>query len=109
MKNRLLLELENLRKSINRETINPRVPNHLEIKDLSPLISMVAEARANYIEALLKLAETTQGKAPEPAQLNQLRQYREIFEELVTAVNALETVIQREYLDVRSDKKPAAF
>jgi len=105
MKNRMLIELERIRKEINREVINPLVPE-LALADLSPLLTMVANARADYVKELLDLAQTNEGEAPSNEQINQLRDRRVIFEELVTATNALETVIQRDYMDVKGSRKP---
>ncbi|MFC6672479.1 hypothetical protein [Marinobacterium aestuariivivens] len=98
--NRLLMQLEKLRREINREIINPRVPE-LALEDLRPMLTMVAEARADYLVELLELAKLADGKAPSPDQIRRLRHCRETFDELVAAANALETVIQRDYLDVR--------
>jgi len=107
MKNRLLLELERLRKDINRNIINPLVPE-LALHDLEPIITMVARARADYVKALIDLSAQVGDAAPSVEQAKELRDRRIIFEELVDAMNALETVIQREYMDVISSPKPNA-
>lgn len=104
MKNRMLIELERIRKEINREVINPLVPE-LALADLTPLLTMVANARANYVKELLDLAQATEGQAPSNEQISQLRDRRVVFEELVTATNALETVVQREYMDVKGAQR----
>ncbi|WP_114418216.1 hypothetical protein [Marinospirillum perlucidum] len=105
MKNRMLIELERIRKDINREVINPLVPE-LSLADLGPLLTMVANARAQYVKTLLDLAQSTEGEAPQVEQVQALRDQRFIFEELVAATNALETVIQREYMDVKDSQRP---
>ncbi len=105
MKNRLLLELEGLRKEVNRGIINPLVPE-LALNDLKPIINMVARARADYVKALIDLAASVGDTAPSIEQAKELRDRRIIFEELVDATNALETVIQREYMDVITKPKP---
>lgn len=105
MKNRLLLELEGLRKEINRGIINPLVPE-LALNDLKPIINMVARARADYVKALIDLAASVTDAAPSIEQAKELRDRRIIFEELVDATNALEAVIQREYMDVITKPKP---
>jgi len=99
--NRLLMELDKHRRQVNREIINPKLPE-LAIQDLKPVLEMVAHARGDYLAALMSIAEATEGDTPSDDQIGELRQRRETFEELVSAVNALETVIQREYLDVKS-------
>lgn len=105
MKNRLLLELEGLRKDINQRIINPLVPE-LALHDLEPILSLVARARADYVKALIDLAAKVKDTAPSVEQAKELRDRRIIFEELVNAMNALETVIQREYIDVITKPKP---
>ena len=62
---------------------------------------MVAHARAAYISELIDIANISSGNAPSADQVRQLKACRETFDELVAAVNALETVIQRDYPDVK--------
>ncbi|MGH1449180.1 MAG: hypothetical protein ACRBBM_07140 [Pseudomonadaceae bacterium] len=102
--NRLLLELEKQRKEINRSIINPAIPE-LSLESLNPMLTMVAQARKNYLCCLTEMADISQGKAPDSEQVATLRGYREIYDELVSAVNALETAIQRDYLDVRTSRR----
>lgn len=108
MKNRLLIELETHRKAINRDIINPLVPE-LSLDDLKPLLTLVARARADYVKTLLELPAAVGETTPEVEQIKELRNKRIIFEELVDAVNALETVIQREYMDVKVKPKSPSF
>jgi hypothetical protein len=63
---------------------------------------MVAHARAAYISELIDIANISGGNAPSSDQIKQLKACREHFDELVAAMNALEAVIQRDYLDVKS-------
>lgn len=104
MKNRLLLELEGLRKDVNRTVINPLIPE-LGLDNLEPILRLVARARADYIKEFVDLSNQMKGAAPSVEQIRELRNRRIIFEELVDAMNALETVIQREYIDVISKRK----
>lgn len=101
--NRLLLELDRQRRDINREIINPRMPE-LALTDLKPVLTMVAQARADYISQLLELAGSCHDQAPTSEQIATLKRSRETFDELVAAVNALESVISRDYLDVKSSR-----
>lgn len=101
--NRLLMELDKFRREINREVINPQLPE-LSIEDLKPMLKMVAHARAEYVHELLEIAKLAEDGVPTPEQIRQLKSCRETYEELVSAANALEAVIQRDYLDVRSTK-----
>ena len=102
--NRLLLELEKQRKEINRSIINPAIPE-LSLESLNPMLTMVAQARKNYLCCLTEMADICQGNAPDSEQVATLRGYRETYDELVSAVNALETAIQRDYLDVRTSRR----
>jgi len=96
--NRLLLQLEQTRKEINREIINPEIKT-LSLKELEPIVRMVAHARAAYVEELFRLAGETEGKHA-PEDVSHLQGLRERYEQLVTAANALETMIKRGYVDV---------
>ncbi len=102
--NRLLLELEKLRREVNREVINPAIPA-LSIEALKPMLSMIAQCRKDYLCCLLDIAEHSAGKPPDEEQVARLRAYRETYDELVNAANALETAIQRDYLDVRVSRR----
>lgn len=104
--NRLLLELERQRREINREIINPRFPK-LSLDDLKPLLTLVAHARADYVQQLLDIANNSTEQPPGQEQIHQLKRCRETFDELVAATNALETLIQRDYLDVQSGHQEA--
>lgn len=99
--NRLLLELENYRRAINREIINPQFPK-LTLDDLKPLLTLVAHSRAAYLHELLDIANASSSKVPSQEQIKRLQTCREAYDELVAATNALETVIHRDYLDVKS-------
>lgn len=102
--NRLLLELEKQRREINRNIINAAIPE-LSLEALNPMLTMVAQARKNYLCCLTDMAKTCQGKAPDSEQIATLRAFRETYDELVSAANALETAIQRDYLDVRTSRR----
>lgn len=95
--NRLLLELEQTRRQVNRSVINPEIKT-LGLNDLKPIIAMVADARAAYVTELFDLAHKHKGEAPDD--IGRLHELRESFEELVAAANALETMIKRGYVDV---------
>ncbi len=97
--NRMLMMLDKLRREVNREIINPDFPE-LSLDDLKPMLRMVAMARSTYVKELLTVADQAPNAIPTPEQMRQLKECRETFEELVAAANALETVIQRDYLDI---------
>lgn len=97
--NRLLLAFEQQLREINRETLNPMI-EELNTEQLAPVIHMVAVARGNYLKALIQAAAETQGEMPSDTQIKELQKMRVRYDELVSAVKALETAIQRGYLDV---------
>ena len=99
--NRLLMELERSMRTINHEVINPEI-TELTIDGLRPVLCLVANARARYLKALFDLgaSEKESGGRPTEAQFDELRQLRLEYDELVNGAKALETAIQRGYLDV---------
>lgn len=97
--NRLLMELERSMRAINRDVINPAIPN-LNIDDLAPVQRLVASARARYLQAFFELGAGAEGSEPTASQFDELRRLRGEFTELAEAAKALETAIQRGYLDV---------
>ncbi len=98
--NRLLLELEQAIRTINQEVINPVIPE-LTIKGLRPVLKMVANARAAYLKTLIDLSADTNGELLSSNQVEKLRHLRVAYDECVAGAQALETAIQREYLDVK--------
>ena len=103
--NRLLMELERSMRAINHEVINPQI-TELTIAGLRPVLCMVANARARYLKALFDLGASESGndERPTEAQFAELRTLREEYDELVSGAQALETAIQRGYLDVTDSK-----
>jgi len=97
--NRFLMELDRARRVINREVIAERLPE-LKLEQLTPMLRMVAHARADYVETFLAVADNASDGVPTTEQLARLKAKRLAFDELVAAANALETVVQREYLEI---------
>jgi len=98
--NRLLLEISSRIRELNRRIINPVIPE-LALDDLSPVLKLVAMARAAYLKELFDLAGIVGDQIPSPGQVTQLSHLRSTYEELVTGVQALESAIERGYLDVQ--------
>ncbi len=98
--NRFLMEQDKLRREINREIMQPAF-KQLSRAELEPLLRVVANSRVRYIKQLMEVARGGDGSV-DAAQLAELRHCRETFQELVEAANALETIIERGYLDVES-------
>jgi len=96
---RLIMELDKHRREINREHISPTL-NTCNIDTLTPVVKVVAKARADYMECLMTISNAAEQSSSTPEQIEELRQHRLAYEELVSAANALETVIQRGYVDV---------
>jgi len=94
--NRMMLELERMRRSINRQTIAAQV-GEPTLAELEPVITMVAEVRAEDIKSVFDLATQCEG-APSSEQIAKLRERRVAFSELVDAANAIETAISRGYV-----------
>jgi hypothetical protein len=97
--NRLLLQIERAMRAINQATITPVLPE-LTLADFDPVISMVARTRVQYLQALFDMAEASGDGVPDEDQIAELRSLRLSYEEQVAATKALETAIQRGYLDV---------
>ncbi|MDX2504795.1 MAG: hypothetical protein QNL62_10005 [Gammaproteobacteria bacterium] len=98
--NRLLIQFEKSVREINRDEINPKILE-LTLTDLNPVVLMVAHARAHYLKMLFDLASSSSGKIPSPEQMSNLKTLRENYEELVKGSKALETAIERGYLDIQ--------
>jgi hypothetical protein len=95
---RLLLELEKIRRDVNREIMNPAIPE-LGIEDFKPIVTMAARARLAYLQELVDIVRLDP-EMPSHEQITMLARKRERYDELRMAVNALETAIERGYLDV---------
>ena len=96
---RLLLAFEQHMRTINRDILNPMI-EELSLDDLEPMQRMVAEARGRYLKAFLEIAAEADGQLPDDARIKALHHHRLRYDELVAAAQALETAIQRGYLDV---------
>jgi hypothetical protein len=99
MHNRLLLEMSNSIRQLNQDIINPAIPE-LTLDDLVPVMTMVASARRDYLQELMAVANATSGELPSVDQIKSLRNFRLLYEELLSGAQALETAIERGYLDV---------
>ncbi len=93
---RLLLTLEQERRTINRETISP-VIQEMDMDTLQPIVTMIAEVRAEYIKSLIDLSQNRNGM-PTDDEIKSLTALRRSFTELVDAANAMETAIERGYI-----------
>jgi hypothetical protein len=98
--NKLLLVFEQTVKNINREVINVQF-EELAIAHITPVINLVARARADYLKELFDVANEFPDTLPPSERVGKLKDHRVRYEELISASQALETAIQRNYLDVQ--------
>lgn len=103
---RLLVNFSGHVREINRSIIN-EIADPLTLDKLTPVVTTVANARADYLRALFNHANES---ADDNAQsdVSELKRARERYEELVSAANAMEIMIERGYLDV-ADSRPSAL
>lgn len=97
--NRMMLEIDRAIRAINRQIINPEIPE-ISLGDLSPVLKLVAKSRAAYLKELFDIANLSEDM-PSVEQIKHLNNLRLTFEELVLATKALQTAIERGYLDIR--------
>lgn len=94
---RQLLMLEQLRRTINLETISSEIPMP-SMDDITPILKMVAEVRTAYLKGLFDVANECEG-IPTIEQIQKLQELRRSYSELVDATNALETALERGYIN----------
>jgi hypothetical protein len=97
--NRLLLQVDKRIREINRDVLNPAI-KELTLTDLEPVMELVARTRAAYLKELFAVTEMVGNGLPSPEQLRQLASYRLMYEELQKGAQALDTALERGYLDV---------
>lgn len=96
---RLLLLLEQTLKEVNCDIIDAEFEK-LTIDDLKPVLNLVARTRADYFKELFAVADEFPDALPPADRIEQLKRHRVRYEELVSASQALETAIERNYLSV---------
>lgn len=97
--NRARLAIENDIRRINREIIHGLIPD-VALADLEPFFRLVAEARGTYIKHLLEL--TRGKKLPlNDDEVRELSLRRRAYDELIHGAHALETAIERGYVDFK--------
>jgi hypothetical protein len=98
---RLKLKLDKSVREINKEIINPEIPE-LMIEDLMPVFRLVAKCRAAYLKKLFHVTLAAKKGLPDNVQVKALADLRETYEETLKASQALEVAIERGYLDVKA-------
>ena len=99
---RTRMEMVQVLRRVNRETIQDLVPN-LAVHQLKPFFKLVANARGNYIKRLVGLANGNEG-VPTDEQMNELIQLRRTYDELIHGAQMIETAIERGYIDTAADQ-----
>jgi len=101
--NRLLLLLEKSLRDTNRRILSKEI-EALNIDDLKPVLELVARCRADYLKNLFAIAAEFTSDLPLPDRIATLRESRLRYEEVLSASQALEVTIDRDYLDVDTSK-----
>lgn len=96
--NRMMLEIDQTIKDINREVINPEI-RELAMGDLVPVFNLIAKTRAAYLKELFDIAKISE-EMPSKDQVERLGNLRKTYDEMLSASKALLTAIERGYLDV---------
>lgn len=97
--NRLLLLIDRELREINHRVIHKEFKK-LTIDDLKPSLDLVARARADYLKDLFDIAKEFPDSLPPADRVETLKEHRIRYDELVAASKAMETAIERSYLDV---------
>ena len=96
---RFLLESEQLIRDENRKIIHERIPK-LTKDSILALAITVARLRAKYLESAFRLSALDQNEPVDEHSFNELRRYRELYEELHSAYEAIQSAIEHGYLDI---------
>lgn len=98
--NRARLAIEDDIRRINREVIHGLIPD-VALADLEPFFHLVAEARGSYIKHLLELTQNRKKLPLDDNEVRELNLRRRAYDELIHGAHALETAIERGYIDFR--------
>ncbi len=98
---RLKLKVDKMIREINQEVINPEIPE-LVTEDLEPVFKLVAKCRAAYLKKLFHVTLAAGKGLPDKENTKELAGLRKTYEEILKATQALETAIERGYLDVKT-------
>lgn len=98
---RMMLAFEQQLRETNREIVNPMV-EAVHLDNITPVLSMVAKARGHYLKAIFELAQATDGELPDDNQIKEIAKSKIRYDQLMAASQALETAIQRGYLDIKT-------
>lgn len=97
-----LRRAEMLISEANREIIGPMIPDITE-QTVVNFARAVAHLRGRYLQAAFKISNFSEGEAPSDNEVQNLRKYRDIFEEARKAFEELNHALERGYFQL-SDK-----
>jgi hypothetical protein len=100
---RFLSEIEQGIRAANTTIIHQRIPT-LDKDTIMAFAVAVGRLRARYLEAAFQLGVNEHGDPPKEAEVRELRQRREMFEEGRAAFDALRDAILKGYVDVEGLK-----
>jgi len=98
---RMKLKMDKTIREINQVVINPEIPE-LSSEDLEPVFRLVAKCRAAYLKQLFHVTLAAKKGLPDNRQIQELADLRNTYEETLKATQALETAIERGYLDMKN-------
>ncbi|WP_419799159.1 MAG: hypothetical protein ACNI26_05680 [Terasakiella sp.] len=98
---RIKLKMDKTIREINQVVINPEIPE-LSSEDLEPVFRLVAKCRAAYLKQLFHVTLAAKKGLPDNGQIQELADLRNTYEEILKATQALETAIERGYLDMKN-------
>ncbi|MBI3498427.1 MAG: hypothetical protein HY058_14090 [Proteobacteria bacterium] len=93
-----LLEIEKVIFETNQRLMQEKVPA-LDSDSFIRFSHLVAETRANYIRMALEVSKLAH--QPEAAVVDQLRRQRITYEELLSAFEAMQRVLERGYVKLK--------
>ena len=96
---RFLLESGQLIRDANRKIIHEHIPKLTKDSILAFAIT-VARLRAKYLETAFRLSELDQNEPVNEHNFNELRQYRELYEESCSAYEVIQNSIEHGYVDI---------
>jgi hypothetical protein len=96
---RFLANVETMTRAANREIIHRHLPA-VTADTATRMAVLVAELRARYLEAAMRLVDREGGVAPDSGEMAQLARAREMYDEAVQAFEALRRAIERGYVDI---------
>lgn len=91
----------NLRaKEINRRVIDPIVPD-VTRADIEALLAKNALVRGAYFKKYMEISQRSPDSLPTAEEIDELRLLRRAYQEMTTAVQAVEAAVEKDYLSIK--------